>query len=219
MKHLRPFLFLLGLVFWAGCAKEEGCTYLEACNYSEDAVVDDGSCDFNSCAGCTDPTALNYDPSATLDDGSCELDPAATTADCVSDVDFDNYSYPVVAIGGQCWFAENLRSTVFQDGTLIPEETAATFPNLGTPAQTTYNNATSTLNAQGRHYNGHAAVSTEHGGLCPSGWHVPSELDWMELESCLVATRSGHRMGQPVKATAGWAPTRKCADTNRVNAS
>ena len=102
------------------------------------------------------------------------LTPQPRQPTSVSDVDFDNYSYPVVAIGGQCWFAENLRSTVFQDGTLIPEETAATFPNLGTPAQTTYNNATSTLNAQGRHYNGHAAASTEHGGLCPSGW-TPAE--------------------------------------------
>ena len=150
MKHQRSFLFLLGLLVWAGCSKEEGCTYVEACNYSEDAVVDDGSCDFNSCAGCTDPAAMNYDPSATVDDGSCEFDPTATTADCVSDVEFDNYTYPVVAIGGQCWFAENLRSTVFQDGTLIPEETAADFPNLVTPAQTTYNNSTSTFNAQGQ---------------------------------------------------------------------
>ena len=219
MKHLQPFLFLLGLLFWAGCSKEEGCTYLEACNYSEDAVVDDGSCDFNSCAGCTDATAMNYDPSATVDDGSCEFDPMATTADCVSDVEFDNYTYPVVAIGGQCWFAENLRSTVYQDGTLILEEAASDFPNLSTPAQTSYNNSTSTFNAQGRHYNGHAAVSTDHGGLCPSGWHVPTELEWMELESFLVASGTGKRMGQALKATSGWAQGGNGNDTYGFNAS
>ena len=78
---------------------------------------------------------------------------------------------------------------MFRDGTAIPEETAANFPDLTTPAQTTYNNSTSTFNAQGRHYNGHAATNTENGGLCPSGWHVPTELDWMELESFLVATK------------------------------
>ena len=33
--------------------------------------VNDGSCEFVSCAGCTDPTASNYDPNATIDDGSC----------------------------------------------------------------------------------------------------------------------------------------------------
>ena len=98
MKHLRSLLFLLGLFVWAGCSKEEGCTYVEACNYSEDAVVDDGSCDFDSCAGCTDSEAMNYDPSATVDDGSCEYDPTATTTDCVSNVEFDNYNYPVVAL-------------------------------------------------------------------------------------------------------------------------
>ena len=219
MKHQRSFLFFLGLLIWAGCSKEEGCTYVEACNYSEEAVVDDGSCEFSSCAGCTDSNALNYDPSATTDDGSCEFNPAATTANCVSSVDFDSYTYPVVAIGGQCWFAENLRSTVFRDGTVIPEETAANFPDLTTPAQTTYNSSPSTFNAQGRHYNGHAATNTENGGLCPSGWHVPTELDWMELESFLVSEGSGKRMGRALKSTSGWASSGNGEDTYGFNAS
>ena len=51
-----------------------------------DALCDDGSCDYSSCAGCTDPTACNYDETATIDDGSCILpdgctDPAACNYD------------------------------------------------------------------------------------------------------------------------------------------
>jgi hypothetical protein len=48
-----------------------GCTDATACNFDAAATVNDGSCEFTSCAGCTDVAAVNYDPTATIDDGSC----------------------------------------------------------------------------------------------------------------------------------------------------
>ena len=51
------------------------------------ANVNDGSCDYLSCAGCTDPTACNYDDTATLADTSCDyscigcMDATATNYD------------------------------------------------------------------------------------------------------------------------------------------
>jgi hypothetical protein len=48
-----------------------GCTDATACNFDGTATIDDGSCDFVSCAGCTDPLAANFDPAATIDDGTC----------------------------------------------------------------------------------------------------------------------------------------------------
>ena len=51
----------------------EGCTDEGACNYNPEANVDDGSCEYESCAGCTDQTACNYDETATIDDDSCVL--------------------------------------------------------------------------------------------------------------------------------------------------
>ena len=42
----------------------EGCTYDFACNYDPLALVDDGSCERESCAGCTFQHACNYDPMA-----------------------------------------------------------------------------------------------------------------------------------------------------------
>ena len=59
------------------CGGIGGCTDSMACNYDETATIDDGSCDYLSCAGCTDPTACNYDATATIDDGSCESDSCA----------------------------------------------------------------------------------------------------------------------------------------------
>ncbi|MEC8362306.1 MAG: hypothetical protein VX002_08375, partial [Bacteroidota bacterium] len=50
----------------------EGCTDASACNYDSAAGIDDGSCEFDSCAGCTEIQACNYDAEATIaDNASC----------------------------------------------------------------------------------------------------------------------------------------------------
>jgi hypothetical protein len=63
---------------YTSCA---GCTSPSACNYDATATVDDGSCEYTSCAGCTSPSACNYDATATVDDGSCEY---TSCAGCTS---------------------------------------------------------------------------------------------------------------------------------------
>ena len=50
-----------------GLTPAEGCTEASACNYDSAAVIDDGSCEFDSCAGCTDALACNYDAEATIE--------------------------------------------------------------------------------------------------------------------------------------------------------
>jgi len=62
-----------------------GCTNSTACNYDSTATLDDGSCDYISCAGCTDSTACNYDSTATLDDGNCEYESCACPIDVNGD--------------------------------------------------------------------------------------------------------------------------------------
>jgi hypothetical protein len=56
-----------------------------ACNYDPSALIDDGSCEMQSCSGCMDDTACNYDADATMDDGSCEFE----SCDCPEDVNGD----------------------------------------------------------------------------------------------------------------------------------
>ena len=69
-----------------------GCVIPYACNYDEDAdYMEQGSCEFSSCAGCTDPAACNYDSSSSLDDGSCEYAEQGYDCDgnCLVDTDGD----------------------------------------------------------------------------------------------------------------------------------
>tara|TARA_Y100000356_G_scaffold83647_1_gene69585 strand:+ start:416 stop:5182 length:4767 start_codon:yes stop_codon:yes gene_type:complete len=47
-----------------------GCTDPNAINYDENAIVDNGTCEY-FLTGCTDPNATNYDADANIDNGSC----------------------------------------------------------------------------------------------------------------------------------------------------
>lgn len=64
-----------------------GCTIEGACNYDPAALVDDGTCDFESCLslGCTDNEACNFDASAVINDGSCTF-PSNGECDCLGNV-------------------------------------------------------------------------------------------------------------------------------------
>ena len=94
--------------------------------------------------------------------------------------DGDNNNYPVVEIGTQTWMGENLKTTRYNDGTEIPLITGNTeWGNLITPAYCWYNNDESTYkNLYGALYNGYAAST---GNLCPTGWHVPANDEWTQL--------------------------------------
>jgi len=74
-----------------------GCTDLNACNWNPVANVDDGSCEYVSCAGCLNELACNYDSTATINDApSCTFPEDLYGADyydclgnCLNDADGD----------------------------------------------------------------------------------------------------------------------------------
>lgn len=96
-------------------------------------------------------------------------------------VEFDGYTYETVAIGCQCWFAENLRSDNYDDGTAIPGvSNSSVWGSRTEGGQTFYNNDSTTyFEDYGRMYNWYAANDAR--GLCPSGWHVPTWTEWLSL--------------------------------------
>jgi uncharacterized protein (TIGR02145 family) len=93
--------------------------------------------------------------------------------------DSEGNSYKTITIGDQVWMAENLRTTKFNDGTDILNETNATkWVKEMTPAFCWLDNDKDKSRVYGAMYNWHA-VNT--GKLCPVGWKIPSDEDWNKL--------------------------------------
>ena len=138
-------------------------------------------------SGCTDETAGNYSPEAVIEDGSCVYGPLECGG--VSTVTYDGYTYDLVAIGDQCWFAENLRTEHYTNGDAIPGELSSNaWESTTEGAQAIYNNDASNLTDYGRLYNWYAVDDAR--GLCPSGWHVPTDGEFMTLEMELGLSES-----------------------------
>jgi uncharacterized protein (TIGR02145 family) len=122
---------------------------------------------------------------------------------CQSPVSYQGYDYPVVSIGEQCWFAENLRSDRYRNGDPIPGNLSASqWSNTTSGAQAVYDNKPAKLAAYGRLYNGYAVKDNR--GLCPTGWHVPSDEEWMTMEGALGGKGVA---GKAMKATSSDRPS------------
>lgn len=146
---------------------------------------------------------------------------------CGDPLEYQSYNYETVQIGEQCWFADNLRNEQFRNGDIIPTDlNNSSWFSINAPAMTIYGlgssqcdshsplisacNPDSSLAEYGRLYNWYAVVDER--GLCPSGWHEPSDEEWMELELqlginadevWLVGTR-GNDQGFRLKTNSNW---------------
>jgi len=97
--------------------------------------------------------------------------------------DGDGNVYISVAIGAQTWLVENLKTTKYNNGTVIPNVTDITaWQVLGTGAYCWFNNEITNKSTYGALYNWYAV---NHGNLCPIGWHVPTDAEWSTLTTFL----------------------------------
>jgi uncharacterized protein (TIGR02145 family) len=112
----------------------------------------------------------------------------------------DGETYKIVKIGTQVWFVDNLKSTKYNDGTLIPVVAGVgTLWTLDTPAYCWYQNDSATYKDRfGALYNWFAVKT---GKLCPLGWHVPTDLEWTILTDFLGGNNVA---GAKLKSTSGW---------------
>jgi uncharacterized protein (TIGR02145 family) len=96
--------------------------------------------------------------------------------------DVDGNVYHTVTIGKQTWMVENLKTTHYNDSTLIPLVTdSATWESLASPARCWYNNDSASYNeTYGLLYNW---FTVNTGKLAPKGWHVPGNDELLTLEN------------------------------------
>ena len=130
--------------------------------------------------------------------------------------DIDNNTYNTVQIGNQCWMKENLRTTRYANGTSIPLGTS-------TSTITSYrykpNNNANNVPTYGYLYNWpavmHGASSSSANpsgvqGICPNGWHVPSDAEWTQLTNYVGSqtqyqcNNSSNNIAKALASTTGW---------------
>ena len=127
--------------------------------------------------------------------------------------DIDGNSYPAVQIGKQIWMGSNLRAKHFSDGSELPinkKHSSVTEPRCYDILSDDKNSKDiGNMNNEeiGLYYNFVATIDER--GLCPEGWHVPSDAEWETLVRYLKDTPELQLGGSEAKALAsieGWVP-------------
>ena len=124
--------------------------------------------------------------------------------------DVDGNTYDAVRIGQQVWMKTNLRTKHFRNGKPISHGDASHIlfaePYFFEPTPEDIANQIPdySLDKHGLYYSRSAIM--DKNGLCPKGWHVPLEEDWLVLGWYLYKR---DEMMKSLAATTGW---KECAD-------
>lgn len=120
---------------------------------------------------------------ATNSDGTAYGADIEFTTDPLTVNDVDGNTYDVIRIGTQLWMAENLKTTRLNNGTpIVLTENDGNWSSNTQAGYCWYGNNLTNGIIYGALYNWHA-VNT--GILCPSGYHVATDNDWLALNDFL----------------------------------
>ena len=110
--------------------------------------------------------------------------------------DYDGNTYATVQIGNQCWMKENLRTTHYADGTEIPADAGTwSYESVDNASRFAPDGDEANVPVYGYLYNWSAVMNGANStnanpsgvqGVCPDGWHVPSDAEWTQLTDYLL---------------------------------
>ena len=148
------------------------------------------------------PNVANADQADSDGDGTGDV--------CETVADIDGNIYNVIIFGGQWWLRENLRTSKYNNGDIIPNITTpySTWEGLTEGAYCDYNNNPENASTYGHLYKWWTVVDTRN--LCPDGWHVPSLSEWETLRDYLIANNYGYSgpgstdVAKSMAASSGW---------------
>ena len=112
--------------------------------------------------------------------------------------DIDGNEYKTVVVGNQIWFAENLKTTRYNDGTHIRNVIdSKEWYNEKRGAWCYYENDEGKNLKYGKLYNWNAVnrSSNENKNICPVGWHVPKNREFLDLFNYLNDAKKLNEVG------------------------
>jgi uncharacterized protein (TIGR02145 family) len=105
-----------------------------------------------------------------------------TASTTISDIEGNTYN--TINIGNQIWMTSNLSTSRFRNGVYIPYILNSTqWATTKSPALSFYNHDNNFESNYGKQYNWYAVADPQ--GLCPVGWHIPTNSDWTVLSDNL----------------------------------
>ena len=144
---------------------------------------------------------------------------------CGTVKDYEGNTYRTVQIGSQCWMAEELRATIYSDGSSVsyfnPEwgslgylekdfcyyKNDHSFGKLYTwGAVVNYREPQGRQSKQSRNSSGTTDIytATSKQGLCPIGWHIPSQAEWEQLRRYLSNNDPSGSYASRLSMIEGW---------------
>lgn len=138
--------------------------------------------------------------------------------------DIDGNTYKTVQLGKQCWMKENLRAQRYADGTKINYghwDTSTTkgyyyspyndirYVKQNGPQRYNYGYLYNWKAVMGKPISSNADPSGVQ-GICPNGWHVPSDAEWLQLtdyvssQSRYVCGNKKNSIGKALSSDSQW---------------
>jgi uncharacterized protein (TIGR02145 family) len=151
----------------------------------------------------TKPTDMSTDTSKYITDGVLSIGkPIGKIGEGVTDIDGNKYR--TVIIGKQEWMAENLKTTRYAEGPFIRDVTQ---PKSASNC-IFYNYNDSNNIKYGKLYSWYSVYPYNHNGLnlCPTGWHVPSDGEWLTLVGFLGGINEAARKMKDIDTLSWYSP-------------
>lgn len=133
-----------------------------------------------------------------------------TTTAPLTVTDADGNVYKTVQIGTQLWMAENLKTTKYCNGDVIPNVTDNTqWAKLATGGWSYYENDLTYNSIYGKLYNGFTIIDSRN--VCPCDWRIPTRNEWIQLINYLIAngynydgSKSENKIGKSIASKSLW---------------
>jgi len=195
--------FILAVAFLLSCTSIE-----------RDSVCDEKSIKYNGCVG-------GFSSSSSVTVSSLSSSSSSGSIVYGVPVTYQGETYKTVEIGTQTWMASNLKYAApgskcgggGVEGVLLEDENTTVCNIYGR----LYNWATAMALPASCNCNGgdtdcsidcSGKITRKHKGICPAGWHIPSNEDWNVLMKFINSRCSDDRdcdgAGTKLKATIGW---------------